>query len=102
MDVMYGYLLSFDLPASGAAPRYGSASWVSRGSDPAMVRPENSRPPVRDRRSCWCAVTWLDRVADRAPDLPYPALHEAEGDDRDDGDEGEDQGVLGEALAVLA
>src|SRR5712691_879826 len=43
----------------------------------------------------------LDRVTDGAEDLADLAAQEDEGHDRHDRDEGEDQRVLGEALAFL-
>src|SRR5450756_2447913 len=43
----------------------------------------------------------LDGGADRAEDRLDLAAQEDERDDRDDRDEGEDEGVLGEALALL-
>ena len=46
-------------------------------------------------------ISVLDGAADRAEDLADLAAQEDEGDDRNDGDQGEDQCVLGKTLAVL-
>jgi hypothetical protein len=43
----------------------------------------------------------LDGLADRRQHLRDLAAHEDEGNDRDDCNEGEDQRVLGKALALL-
>src|SRR4051812_28319959 len=43
----------------------------------------------------------LDRVADVAEDAGNLAAQEDKGDDRDDGDESEDQRILGETLTLL-
>src|SRR5437879_5181196 len=54
------------------------------------------RPAARVTR-CWL----LDRVADLAQDRADLVAQEDQRDDGNDGDQGEDQRVLGEALAVF-
>jgi hypothetical protein len=51
-------------------------------------------------RGC-AAVRLLDGAAHGAEDLAHLGAQEDQGDDRHDGDEGEDQRVLRETLAVL-
>src|SRR3954462_9172002 len=57
--------------------------------------------PRRHRRSESTRQILLDRGADLAQDRGDLAAQEDQGDDRNDGDEGEDQRVLGETLAFL-
>src|SRR5688572_19595174 len=61
-----------------------------------MERPPSPRGPAV------VGGSRLDRAADRAQDLADLAAQEDEGNDRDDRDEGEDQRVLREALAIFA
>src|SRR5207249_9042362 len=56
---------------------------------------------TRGRAAMHQVVAVLDGVADVAEDLADAAAQEDQGDDRHDGDEGEDQRVLRETLAVL-
>ena len=59
---------------------------------------DTERPPVRAGGPC--GQRSARPSADRAQDLRL-AAQEDQGDDRDDGDEREDQRVLGETLALL-
>src|SRR4029078_6612014 len=63
--------------------------------------PESKRPPDDRRSLSLIRGTRLDRAADRAQDRADLAAQEDQGNDRDDGDEGEDQRVFGETLAIL-
>src|SRR5450759_4654835 len=62
---------------------------------------KRKRPPGCPAASSTVAKPVLDRSSDVAEDLRDLAAQEDEGNDRDDRDEGEDEGVLGEALPLL-
>src|SRR3954452_16958284 len=56
---------------------------------------------LRGRTPNPCRVGRLDVLADRAENLADRCAQEEQGEDRHDGDEGEDQRVLRETLAFL-
>src|ERR1700674_1713534 len=95
------YLLSFGVPSpSGRGRVYGSDGLASLSSVPKTNAGPRSLGPALDQGQLARAAV-LDRVTDVAEDLRDLPAQEDQGDDRDDRDEGEDQGVLGEALALL-
>ena len=78
-----------------SALRSGRTALASRASASARLARRPRRAGVRPQRRD------LDRVADVAEDAGDLAAQEDQCDDRDDRDQGEDQGVLGQALALL-
>ena len=88
-------------PQSRAVPSDAEGlAWVfaDRVGPPALDT--KSAGPSRDRRSHRRRVL-SDRLPDGAQELADIAAKEDQGDDRDDGDEGEDECVFGEALTLL-
>src|SRR5687768_11642787 len=98
-----GYLLSVRLSVRGGGrQRYGSGFALSRSSASSRCTCKTTDRRVRGPAvSLASGALLLDRGADVAQDRTHLATQEDEGNDRDDGDEGEDQRVLRETLAVF-
>src|SRR6266436_3824353 len=109
LDIMFTvHLPSEKLPETARGPGHTTGGiWRCQGrSTDSRCQRVNGRKQQKTagqkaRRSLICRRFRLDRVAHVAQDRRDLAAQENEGNDRDDGDQGEDQGVLSEALALF-
>src|SRR5579862_4579823 len=97
-----GRRMNDDRRPARSAPKYTEPTRIptpsALNSGPGIGRSPSTREGLLSWSGRWSR---LDRVADVAQDRADLAAQEEQGNDRDDRDQGQDEGVLGEALAVF-